>query len=1264
MMNTPISDTSHPRYRPWLKRLGWLVAGVLGLWAILWLLVPWVARQQIEKHASAQLGRAVQVGKVEFLPWSLELTLHDLSVAGQGDAPPQLQVKRIYVDAELESIVRLAPVVAALKVEQLQGRLVHLGDGRYDIDDILARLTQSSGEPPGDPLRFALFNVSLDGASLDFDDRAVGKQHTVRDLRFAVPFLSNLPSRRDVNVEPSLAFVVNGSRFESTARTTPFADNRATEAHFEMRDVDLAPYLPYLPQSLPVRLTHAVVGWDMKLAFEQRDRVALNLSGSLELKDVSVTDTAQKPLLAFDSLKLGIDEFRPLDRVVKLGLVEWNAPRVDVRRDAQGRLEMSAAMGGRTANDSPTVPRAEASSAPASAASAGTGGGWDASIQKVAVNGARVAWSDASVPGPATLWLHDLSMELQNLGWPVRQPGQLRGAFALSTREPAAQEPSAARVKFEGTATDQAADVQVGLEDVAVSLAEPYLAQFLVPSLRGQLQGTLGVHWAAPALKIEMPSLRLTQFELVEGRVAKSRTPLVSIRQLALDNVQVELDKQVVRVGKLSVEQPKLLVARAQDGRWMYESWLVAAAKAKEKEKEGAKSPPAAVQTPAPAGGWDIQLADVSLDGGNVGFEDKALSRPVALQLSSLKLQMKDWRPDGKKPTPLRVSGSIQSGQGSAGQLDYRGNLQMQPLATQGDVNLTRIPVHAFEPYFGDRLNIELLRADTSFKGAVRYAALPAGPSIRIAGDTAVDEFRANSQAASDSGLQVAEELLTWKSLGLRGFSLDMAPGKAPAVAVRETSLSDFYARVIIFENGRINLQDLVKSDTPAAPAPTSGAGTSAAMAVATVAPVASAPAVSASSAPVVAAVDPLAPVIQFGPVSLINGRVLFSDRFVKPNYSANLSDLTGKLGAFSSVAPQGQPQLADLELRGKAEGTASLEILGKLNPLAQPLAMDIKGKVRDLELSPLSPYSVKYAGHGIERGKLSVDVAYVILPNGQLTASNKLVLNQLTFGNAVEGAPNSLPVRLAVALLADRNGVIDIDLPVSGSLNDPQFRIGPIIFKVIVNLVVKAVTAPFSLLANILGGSADELSAVSFAPGSVVLTGDAKAGLDKVAKALVERPALKMTVVGTANLEKERDAYKRERLQGLLVAEKRRQLLAKGASAEAVERLVVGDAERVALLKEVFQRADIAKPRNAAGVLQEVAATDMEALLLANISVTEDAMRELAVQRGVVVKDYLSAQQLPVERLFLGAAKPQSQDAPAKGGEWSPHAELNLSTN
>jgi hypothetical protein len=283
------------------------------------------------------------------------------------------------------------------------------------------------------------------------------------------------------------------------------------------------------------------------------------------------------------------------------------------------------------------------------------------------------------------------------------------------------------------------------------------------------------------------------------------------------------------------------------------------------------------------------------------------------------------------------------------------------------------------------------------------------------------------------------------------------------------------------------------------------------------------------------------------------------------------------------------------------------------------------------------------------------VDVAYRVAPDGQLSASNQVILNQLSFGNRAPDseAPN-LPVKLVVALLADRNGVIDINLPVSGSINDPQFRLGPIVVRLVLNLIGKAITSPFSLLAGALGGGGDEMSQVVFSPGSTELADDARQRLNAVAKALADRPALQLTVVGHSDLEAERSGMQRARLNERVLAEKRRVLARSGGSLTGT--LVVSPAEYPALLKAVYQRADIPKPRNLVGMAKDIPQADMEALLLASTAVSADALRELAVARAVAVKDYLASRNLPEDRMFLGAPQLAQQ-----GDRWVPQAELKL---
>lgn len=1334
------------RANRWLRRVLWLVLSLLLLWALAWATVPPLLKTQLAKAASAELGRTLTIGDIDFRPWTLELTLHDLAIASRdGAGPPQLTIKRIYVDAELESLLELAPVVQALEVDEPALRLRHSGDGAYDIDDILARLAAPSGKPASRPLGFALFNLKVKDGRMDFDDRPAGRVHVLRKLELQLPFVSNLQSRRTIKVRPVLAFELNGSQFQATASATPFEPARDTDARLQVQAMDLAPYLPYVPHNIPVRLRQAVFDADLQLQFAQLPKPQLVVRGQAQLSGVALADAVGQPLLEFDRVSVVLDQVRPFEQVVELGSIALQSPRLHVQRDAAGRINLDALQGA----TAPATPASGAAPPPPAAA-------WQASVAQIELRDGTLDWLDQGVVPAARLQVQELTLDAKGLLWPMAQPVAFSGAFILAQAGAAAAQASTAtsqastatsqagtaasqagtaasqagtaasavataqagatqapargaRLTFDGSATDKQAALQLEIAAAPLELGAPYVAQFLEPQVHGVLDARLALRWQPQGLQLDLSRLKLDRLALT-GPPALGELPRIG--QLSVASASVDLSQRRWSVGELAISRPDLAVRRGQDKRWMFERWLkqpgAAAVTASPAKTEAARTTTAmtaantattattaatakaaATATTATTGGaetvataarrtaavsaaeprWQGRLDRFVLHEGAVRFQDLALGNPVQLDTSALNVELRNVVPDGSQAMTVQLSSRVASAQGRAGQLEYRGTVQPEPLQARGSVQMLQFPLQALEPYFGVGLNIEVLRADAGFKGEVDVALTPQGPVLGVRGDTVLEDFRANTIASQGGETALAQELLNWKALGLRGIDLAIAPGKPLRLSIRETTLSDFFARVIVHENGRINLQDLVRSDAPAQPTgnaaatpSVSAASAATATTATTVAGATTTTTAATATAAAATAPDPLAPVIRIGPISLVQGKVLFSDRFIKPNYSADLSELTGRLSAFSSVPMDGRPVMADLELRGRAEGTASLEILGKLNPLAKPLALDIKGKVRDLELPPLSPYSVKYAGHGIQRGKLSVDVAYLVQPDGQLTASNQVVLNQLEFGDKVEGAPNSLPVKLAVALLADRNGVIDINLPISGSLNDPQFRLGPIIFKVIVNLIGKALTAPFTLLASAFGGGGSELSQVAFAAGSAVLPPEARAGLDKVAKALTDRPALKMTVVGTANLEVEREAYKRNKLQELLRAEQRREQVSAGqtptaANAQADAALEPAQAE--ALLKQVFLRSDIARPRDLAGKPKELTSAEMEALLLANIAADDESMRALALQRGVAVKDYLAAQQLPVERLFLGAARTDETDP-----KWTPRAELSLATN
>ncbi|WP_326536517.1 DUF748 domain-containing protein [Pseudorhodoferax sp.] len=1186
----------------WLQRVAMVLLGLAFVWSAGMLWVPLLLKPQAERAIAAALGRSAHIGAVEFRPWSLELTVRDLAVRTQDGTGDQLQIGQIYANAALASVWKLAPVLDALQVDQPRLTLRQNSPGHYDIDDILARLAAPSDEPPGKPMAFALYNLALTGGSVEFRDEVVDRTHTVRNLQLQLPFLSNLPADRAIETEPRLAFALNGSSFDSSAHSTPFLESRKTAARFAIEGFDVQPYLAYWPKGLPVQLQAGVLEADLELQFEQTPAASVVLKGRLGLHKLQLRDAAGGELLQVERIALDVAELRPLQHMLKLASLDIDAPQLHVERDASGRLNLLPAVA------APAEPPAVPAAAPAAPA-------WSLALDKATLRDGHIVWRDhgAAPDGPpAELSVEQFTLALNDLVYPFAKPLQLKGSATLAGAGGAA-----AALAFEGSATDQAADVRATVDKAPLALAARYLSGVLKPRLQGELSARLALAWTSEH------GVVVTAEQLSVAQLALATAEPTDVRKLELRDARVDLARQTVDVGLVRLDRPRLALARDAKGRWMFEDWLVVPSSA-------------APSAPAPAPGsapWHVALRGVEVDEGALGYADQSAPRPVALAVSGLRLRVGSVRLDQRgQPVPVELSAAVAAGKATPGRLALRGQVTMEPLAVQADLDLQQLPLHALEPYFGDALNVRLQRADTSFKGSLRYAAQAAGPALHLAGDLGIDDLRAQQGEAAPAQTSGRRDLLSWTTLRLRGLAVDMAPGTALAVAVQETALSDFYARVIVDETGRINLQDLVKSAPADAAAAASPSGP--------------------------------APNIRFGPIQLQGGRVLFSDRFVKPNYTANLTELQGRLSAFDSAGAKGaQPTMADLTLRGRAEGTASLQIDGKLNPLAKPLALDIRAKVRDLELPPLSPYSVKYAGHGIERGKLSVDLHYEVLPNGQLTASNSLVLNQLTFGDPVPGAPASLPVRLATALLADRHGVIDLNLPIQGSLNDPQFSLGPVILKAIGNLILKAVTAPFSLLASAFGGGGEELGHVAFAPGLAVLDTQAEQQLDKVARALTDRPGVKLSVIGTASLDAEREGFKRARLDRLVQGEKRREALAagqplptRGPGAPPTE---VGAEEYPALLKSLYSRAELAdKPRTALGVAKELPVPEMEALLLADMQVSDEAIRSLAVQRSVAVRDYLAAHQVPLDRLFLGAPRTVASES-----GWAPRAELELAS-
>jgi uncharacterized protein involved in outer membrane biogenesis len=1176
---------------PRARKILWWIGGLIVAFAVIgFFVVPPIAKSQMEEALSNALHRKVTVEQVRVNPFAPSATLRGFLVGErQGDAP-FASFEELYVDIGWTSIFRLAPVVESITLTKPHVRVVRNADQTYNFKDLLDEFL--ARPKSNDPIpRFALFNIQVVDGQIDVDDRAASRKHTVTALRIGIPFVSSLPSHIKINVLPELSANVNGASFALKGDSLPFAETHTTTLKLDLDAFDITRLVEYVPVDPRPKVRSGLLDARLTVSFEQpAGKVPqIKVRGGAALRDVSALDLDSRPALAWKRLAIDLDEVDPLAPRVSLKSVRVEGADLHVWRDKNGELNLqrTLAAGRKTA---------------AAARSEGQAKPLVLQIAHLVLASAKVRVTDESVSPAFNAALEDVQLEGKaiDLGQGKRSEWSLRARSdageTVSLTSAASFEPLAATGRIEagglklkryGPYVKSAADLE--LDD-------------------GELDLALAFDWAIKAAASE-ERLKISDVALalkgLRARLPGEKDPFARVASLEIKGAGADLAAQTASLGEIAVREIAAGLRREKDGRLNVER--IARTQAK----------PAAA--PGSERAWAWEVAQLSIERGSLALEDLALAQPVRTSIAPFQLKAQKL----SSAKGQRGTISLQATIDKNGTLSASGPLTLDPPAATLAIAAKTIGFVQAQRYAGDEFNLAVTSGAVSGKGTLSVA-LPPGGALRASyrGDLSVTEFASTDKRST-------QDLLRWKNLSFGAIDFELTPLK---IALDEIALADFYARIIVSAEGRLNLQDL--AGTPATPA-----------AVEPPKPAAEKPPVqqvAAETPKPAAAPVALARNLRIGKITMQGGNVEFSDFFIKPNYSANLTGLAGSVGEMSA------DKAGDVELRGKVAGSAPLEILGRVNPLAPSLFLDLKASARDIELPPLSPYAAKYAGYGITRGKLSMTVKYHV-ENQKLTAENNLHLDQLTFGEKVD-SPSAIqaPVLLAVALLKDRNGVIDIDLPISGSLDDPQFSIGGIIVKVIVNLIVKAVTAPFALIGSMFGGG-EELAYVEFAPGSAAL-GAETAKLKNLGKALTERPGLRLDVTGRVDPEVDREGLKRASIDSKVKVQKLKELRTEGEASSSVT-VKVESAEYEKYLRRAYGDEKFTKPRNVIGMAKDLPVPEMESLMLANTQVTDDDLRLLANARAEAAKAWLVDEaKVPAERVFIVAPKLSAEGISDKG--------------
>ena len=526
--------------------------------------------------------------------------------------------------------------------------------------------------------------------------------------------------------------------------------------------------------------------------------------------------------------------------------------------------------------------------------------------------------------------------------------------------------------------------------------------------------------------------------------------------------------------------------------------------------------------------------------------------------------------------------------------MNASGSFNLSPFKLNLKESVKGLHLAELTPYIKQFTNAHVVNGQLTSQGDV---------AVKLGGSAPEITFNGNSEATSINLTDAqGTPFAKWQDLKVTG--INFSSDSKLSLVVKNIALSSPSFYIAKSAKGKFNIETLVKSESKA-PVKTAS----------------SAKATIKTSNSKASGTSSGLPSITLDKISINNGSVFYKDSAMEPEFTLHLSALKGSLTDFTTA--KGTP--ANLDVTGNLNGTP-MSAKGSIAPFAKSLSLNLDGSVTSLNMPILSPYSVEFTGYPIKQGQVTYKGAYKI-DNGELTSTNNIVINKLEFGAVSPKAKETLPVGLAVSLLQDRSGQIDLNLPVTGSLNDPEFSVGGIIVKVIVNLITKAVTAPFALIGSMFGGENLDLNNLVFVTGSARLNDQTEKALAVVGKAMTERPGIKIQITGIGNTALDEKGLKEKRLMRQMIFSIYRD------STSSTDAKKLTPVQMNQAIRNLFKESDAPnKPKTDKP-------QEMMDFLMQNIRVPTQDLQELATRRAEAVRNYLiNKEKIKPDRLFVVA--------------------------
>lgn len=1157
-----------------------LICGIILVTALLFIttILPVIIRNKAISLLSETTGRAVHLEKVRLNPFTLTMTLQGFSIDEAEKGVPFISFRELETSLGLASIWKRALIVSKLKLDSPVIKATRLAANRYSFNDIIDRIGKRPKSGQKSDVRFSVNNIAITNGSIDFFDNAVtGKQHhTIRGLRLALPFISNIPYLVDTYTDPILSATIDQAPFTFKGKVKPLSKSLDTSVTIALQKLHLPQFMAYSPVKPPVDLVSGSLTTDLELHYKISANMnpELTLSGKTTLEDIAVNLKDGKPLVRFSTLAIDARKAEIIGRKFDLAGISLDGFELFASRTGDGNWMYQQLL--------PT-PHPVSEDISQQKTPKDTGNAVAFQLDRFIFSKGLLHVVDKLPHGGFQSDISDITILVNNLSNNSAKPADFNLSLAID-------KDATVSVKGGGTITPASLTASASLTGLKLEKGWPYLSPFLTAPVKGVLDLSGDVAYNSEhGVRIQDGKLQLKNLSTRYGNKEG-----FELSRLEMRGATYSEQENRAEIAEITMSGGKLSATREKDGTLSPLSLLVkpTASPINTPAKVAQVPQKNAVTQKKPL---TYRIGAIRVDRFNTRFLDRGIEEPAEFELSGTKLAITGI--NGPKLTPMAVSFATTLNRDTL--LKASGELTPASLRYKGNLSVNRLAIRDFENYFPDSLNLYVVDGTIDTAMRVDIAMKDGKPSGSFAGTAGVRSLHCIDSVAED-------DLLKWESLQLDGITGNLEP---PSLSIQQIALNNVYSRIIVRKDGTLNLQNLVERSDKGKDA---------------------VPAVHQEQTALAAKQRP---VVTIGTVTIQEGTLAFSDHHLPRDFNSTFHHLGGRVSGLSSE----EAKLADVDLRGNLENHSPLQITGTINPLKQDLFVDLKVAFKDIELSPITPYSGTYLGYTVDKGKLSLDLKYLI-DKKKLTSENRIFVDQFTFGDKVESdKATKLPVRLGLALLKDRKGEIHLDVPITGQTDDPKFSVWKLVFQVLQNLMVKAVTSPFSLLSSMFGGGED-FSSIQFPSGASSLPPGEEKKLTALSKALLDRPALKVELKGYVDREKDTEGYRIELLLRRMKAEKylalgKERVLKDG---EKAENMVIQPEEYDKYLAAVYKKEKFPKPRNAFGLVKDIPAGEMKKLILANIMIGDQELQTLAHERVTAIMNYLvTTGNVPVERVF-----------------------------